>query len=113
MSSTAQYIGAPISVTADTTPGQIILPDPANKPRLGSDQIVRLFVHESAGVTELVSDTSQTKGLTITTVAATDANFELGTWRLGEDLTLYLYASTSTAVTIIPVYESRAAAQGG
>jgi len=111
MSTTAQYVGLPITVTADTTPALIPLPDPATNPRLGSDQIVRLFVHESAGVTELVSNTAATKGLTITTVAATDANFELGAWRLGGDLALYLYASSSTAVTIIPVYESRAAAQ--
>lgn len=89
-------IQAPISVTANSPATRIELPAADT-----SQLRVLLTVHESAGPVELVSAPDQTKGLTIPTQAAGDENFQAGSYNVHAEL--YLYAASSTAVTLVPV----------
>jgi len=90
-----QPISSPITVTADTTPVRVPLPDARN----GLRKIV-LSVYESAGPVELVSNTSESQGLTLPTTAAADINLLAGTYRL-RNLELYVRASAPTSITFV------------
>lgn len=87
----------PITVTADVAPVLLVFPD-----ALSPETRIALHVYEAAGVINLVSDASQTKGVTIEQTLATGSNFLAGEYLL-KNLTLYAYAAGPLSITFIPV----------
>lgn len=87
----------PITVTAAVAP--VAIPFPAT---LSPGTRIALHVYESAGVVNLVSDVSQSKGVTIEQTLAAGSNFLAGEYQM-RDLTLFVSAAAPTAITFIPV----------